>query len=177
MRYICAIRFLFLSCPFFPQTFLELNRLNHWERWENTPSVCPPRSCRALLSLCSLLGVWSSEFGSICIWNAFYSHANKRIRFTGHSSCSCQTRRFLSHFAILVWNTFLSPRRQWERKAENRSLLFPCCFCLDWTEKAWNCDNDSVWETFINPEFILPGLLVSLEMTSFVFNDVLVLVR
>lgn len=60
--------------------------------------------------------VWSSEFGSICIWNAFYSYANKRIRFTGHLSCSCQTRRFLSHLLFLSETPFTSPRRQWERK-------------------------------------------------------------
>lgn len=89
-------------------------------------------------------------------------------------------RRFLSHSLFLSLTPFCllaASEKGRGEKAENRSLLLPCCFCLDWTEKACYCDNDSVRETFINPEFIPPGLLVSLEMASFVFNDVLVLVR
>lgn len=117
MHYIFAFWFCSYRVLFFSQTFLELNRLNHCERWENIPSVCPPRSCRALLSLSHFVPcwVWSSEFGPICIWNAFYSYANKRIRFTGHSSCSHQVAISLAP-AILIFNTFQSPRRQWERK-------------------------------------------------------------
>lgn len=119
---------LFLSCPFF-QTFLELNRLNHCERRENTPSVCPPGSCRAFLSLCSLLGLKFRVWTHMHL-KRIYSYANKRIRFTGHSSCSCQTRRFLSHSLFLSLTPFclLAASEKGREKAKNRSLLFPCCF-------------------------------------------------
>jgi len=120
---------LFLLCPFPPpKTFLELIGLII-VRGEKTLSTqilsCPP------LTLFPA-GFEVQSFGPICIWNVFYSYANKRIRFTGHSSCSHQTRRFLSPSLFLSLTPFCL-RKVEEKRQRTGPSCSPAAFV--WTER------------------------------------------
>lgn len=84
-------------------------------------------------------------------------------------------RRSLSHSLVLSLAPFCllaTSEKGRGEKAENRFPPVPLLLLSGLNGEG----NDSVLETFINPEFILPGLLFSSEMASFVFNDVPVLV-
>lgn len=85
-------------------------------------------------------------------------------------------QRSLSHSLVLSLAPFCllaTSETGGGEKAENRFPPVPLLLLSGLNREG----NDSVPETFINLEFILPGLLFSSEMASFVFNDVPVQVR
>lgn len=130
LHFRISIFVLIVSFFFFSNIPGAKSALSLWE--ERKHPVCPPRSSLTLFPA----GFEVQSLDPYAFETHFTAMQTKESGLQATRPVAVN-RRFLSHSLFLSLTPFsqLASEKGRGEKAENQSLLLPCCFCLDWTER------------------------------------------